>query len=198
LENEGKVRSECYRARQGSTWRHGPVGNWRASGCTNATGRDGRWPVVNRLPETVDEQPARPLHGARCESPRCESPRCRVAEGRRVSTGPMGSGARGLTTGMLCFGAWTLWIPACRLRWPAIRSYCRLSARWTVRSSVGRSSEHPSSGYAARARVCAGFEGSDVSHPKEADTAALIAALHRAGVQFIVVGGAGSGRRATS
>jgi hypothetical protein len=35
-----------------------------------------------------------------------------------------------------------------------------------------------------------GLEGSGVSHPKEADTAALIAALHRAGVQFIVVGGA--------
>jgi hypothetical protein len=29
-----------------------------------------------------------------------------------------------------------------------------------------------------------------VSHPKDADTAALIATLHRAGVQFIVVGGA--------
>jgi hypothetical protein len=29
-----------------------------------------------------------------------------------------------------------------------------------------------------------------VAHPKEADTAALIAALHRAGVRFIVVGGA--------
>jgi hypothetical protein len=29
-----------------------------------------------------------------------------------------------------------------------------------------------------------------VSHPKEADTAALLAELHRAGVRFIVVGGA--------
>jgi hypothetical protein len=38
--------------------------------------------------------------------------------------------------------------------------------------------------------VCAGFEGSSVAHPTEADAAALIAALHGGGVRFIVVGGA--------
>jgi hypothetical protein len=35
-----------------------------------------------------------------------------------------------------------------------------------------------------RARAFAGYEGSSVAHPKEADTAALIAALHGAGVRI--------------
>jgi hypothetical protein len=85
---------------------------------------------------------------------------------------------------------WPLWIPACRLRLPAIQSCCRLSARSTAPSSGGHSTGRRWSGSGSRARAFAGFEGSGVAHPKEADTAALIAALHRAGVRFIVVGGA--------
>jgi len=38
----------------------------------------------------------------------------------------------------------------------------------------GRSIGRRSSGSGLRARACAGFEGSGVAHPKEADTAALM------------------------
>src|SRR5437660_10311721 len=76
------------------------------------------------------------------------------------------------------------------LLWPAIRIWCSSYERLTVRSFAGRSNGHRSSGYEGRARASAAFAGFGVSHPNEADTAALLAELHRAGVRFIVVGGA--------
>lgn len=78
----------------------------------------------------------------------------------------------------------------CKLHWTATQSSNRSSARLTARSFAGRSSERRSNGSEAQPRVCAVYESSAVSHPKEADTAALLAALYRADVRFIVVGGA--------
>jgi len=124
----GMFESECYRC---DRVRHGAAVRWATGGQVRLpTARGPESPVDDILgcpPGAVDEQSA---NGSTVHP--------RVA--------PKGGGARSmgfrstLAQPRACYvpERWTLWIPACRLRLPAIQSCCRLSVRLTAPLSAGR------------------------------------------------------------